>query len=199
MTSRKKPGFFYFPLTAEYTAIWIAALIGLIMSWAGLWIIKQQLNAHKRLDFEWVAHNRARALKHGIENGLEAVTSVRDLYLASQGFERAEFQLFTRSLLKRYQGIQALMWVPRVSHSARKLFENETKRISPQFRITEKTAQGKMTAASRRNTYFPVFYAAPLWAMKHHWVLIWVPTPLFAKPLTERWPVAKWPSAGVSS
>ncbi len=98
MTVKQKSSFLYFPLKPEYTAVWIVAIIGLILSWTGLWVIKQQLDANKRLDFEWVAHNRTRALKHGIERNLEAVTTVRDLCLASTGVEQVEFQLFARSL-----------------------------------------------------------------------------------------------------
>jgi PAS domain S-box-containing protein len=159
MTVQQKSSLLYFPLKTEYTAIWIVAIIGLILSWTGLWVIKQQLDTNKRLDFEWVAHNRTRALKHGIERNLEAVTTVRDLCLASEGVELVEFQLFVRSLLARYHGIQALMWIPHVPHLAHKPIEKMTKSVSQQSQITVQTAEGDITGTSPRSTSIPLYYA----------------------------------------
>ena len=158
MTVQQKSSFLYFPLKTEYTAVWIVAIIGLILSWAGLWVIKQQLDTNKRLDFEWVAHNRTRAVKHGIERNLEAVTTLRDLCLASEGIEQAEFQLFARSLLGRFGGIQALMWIPQVPHLAHKPIENFTTGESQQPQITAQTAEGDTTVATPRGTSIPRYY-----------------------------------------
>gem|GEM_PF-1208128 len=97
--------------TTEHRAIWLVALIGLSLSLAALWLIRQQLDAHKLLDFEWVAHNRIRAINHGVDNGLLAVTSIRDFYMASGDVGPKEFQLLAESQLKRHQGIQMLMWI----------------------------------------------------------------------------------------
>jgi len=100
--------------TTEHRAIWLAAIIGLSLSMAALWLIRQQLEAHKMLDFEWVAHNRIRALHHGIDNGLLAITSIRDFYMASDDVGPSEFQVFAEPLLGRHKGIQTLMWVSRI-------------------------------------------------------------------------------------
>jgi len=99
--------------TTEHRAIWLAAIIGLSLSLAALWLIRQQLDAHKLLDFEWVAHNRIRAIDHDVDNGLLAVTSIRDFHLVSGDIGPKEFQLLAESHLRRYQGIQMLMWVSR--------------------------------------------------------------------------------------
>ncbi len=96
----------------DYSAVWLVALIGLALSLAALWLIREQLEAHRLLDFEWVAHNRTRALNHGIDSGLSAMESVRDLFAATETVDAASFQVFAGSLLTRYQGINALMWVP---------------------------------------------------------------------------------------
>ena len=119
--------------SAEHTAIWLVAVIGLSLSWAALWVIQQQLEAHKLLDFEWVAHNRVRALTRGIDTGLEAMTTVRDLYLVSERVEQEEFRVFTSSLLERFNGIQALMWVPIVPHGKRAEFEQANSTAEEEF------------------------------------------------------------------
>jgi PAS domain S-box-containing protein len=77
-------------------------------------LIQKQLEAHKMLDFEWVAHNRVRALNQGFQNGLLAVTLLRDHIVASGGVDAAEFRAFAGSLLLRNPGVQTLMWVPRI-------------------------------------------------------------------------------------
>ena len=159
MAEQQKSSFLYLPLKTEYTAVWIVAIIGLILSWAGLWVIKQQLDTNKRLDFEWVAHNRTRALKHGIERNLEAMTTLRDLCLASEGVKQAEFQLFARSLLGRYGGIQALMWIPHFPQLAHEPIEKRNKGDSQSSQIATQTAEGDMPLSSPRITSVPLYYA----------------------------------------
>jgi PAS domain S-box-containing protein len=105
--------------TTEHRAIWLVAIVGLSLSLAALWLIRQQLDAHKLLDFEWVTHNRIRAINNGVDNGLLAVTSIRDFYMASGDVGPKEFQLLAESQLKRYHGIQMLMWISRTGQGER--------------------------------------------------------------------------------
>lgn len=99
-------------LTTEYSAIWLVIVIGFTLSLAALWLIHGQLEGHKNIEFEWVAHNRIRAIDHGIENGLLAITSIRDYFEASDVVEPDEFQQFAGSQLEKHGEIHALMWVP---------------------------------------------------------------------------------------
>ena len=101
----------------EHSAIWLVAVVGLSLSLAALWLIRHQLAANQLLDFEWVAHNRIRALDHGIESGLLAVTMVRDFYTASENVDPEEFSRFSESLLERYEGIERLAWISRTDIS----------------------------------------------------------------------------------
>ncbi len=94
------------------SAIWLAAIVGLSLSFAALLLIEKQLAAHKLLDFEWVAHNRVRALNRGLDNSMLAVTTMRDHVVASGDVDGEGFRIFAKSLLKRYQGLRSLMWVP---------------------------------------------------------------------------------------
>ncbi len=105
--------------TTEHRAIWLVAIVGLSLSLAALWLINQQLDAHKLLDFEWVAHNRIRAIDHDVDKGLLAVTSIRDFYRVSGDVGPKEFQLLAESQLNRYQGIQMLMWISREGKEGR--------------------------------------------------------------------------------
>lgn len=106
---------------AEHSAIWLVAIVGLSLSLAALWLIRQQLAANQLLDFEWVAHNRVRAISHGIDNGLRAVTTIRDLYAASDQVAPEEFREFSNALLRRYRGIKQLMWVSKADENAQRI------------------------------------------------------------------------------
>ncbi len=105
------------PFGSDSGIIWLVAIVGLSLSLAALLLIRQQLEAHRMLEFEWVAHNRVRALHHGLENSIRAVTILQDHITASDGVNEEEFQTFAESLLVRYPGVLTLMWVPLVRGS----------------------------------------------------------------------------------
>lgn len=142
----------------ENSAIWLVAVIGLSLSLAALLLMRQQLEAHKMLDFEWVAHNRISALSYGINNSMLAVTTIRDHVLASDSVDQQGFQLFAKSLLDRHQGIQALMWVPKVKGRERATFEASIAQQQNGYQISERGGHYELTPASERTEYFPVLH-----------------------------------------
>ncbi|MCP3870125.1 MAG: PAS domain S-box protein [Gammaproteobacteria bacterium] len=147
--------------STEHGGIWLVAVIGLGLSLAALLLIQQQLEAHKMLDFEWVAHNRIRALDHGIDNSLRAMLSMRDLYAASEKVNPDEFQVFAQPLLQRHPGIQALLWVPRITDPERDEFERSQSNEDQDFGIQEAGPHFDLVPAINREEYLPVSYVAP--------------------------------------
>ena len=103
--------------------IWLVAIIGVSLSLIALLFIQKQLDAHKLLDFEWVAHNRVRALNHGLDNSMLAVVSLRDHVKVSGSLDAQEFRSFASSLMARDAGVQALMWVTHVGDADNPAFE----------------------------------------------------------------------------
>ena len=99
---------------SSYIPALSTAIVGIFFSFAAYWIVDNQIETKQKTEFEWVAHNRNRALKEGIGNTLTAVTSLHDLFQATKDIGPDEFRVFTQSLRDRYKGIQALMWVPAV-------------------------------------------------------------------------------------
>jgi CHASE1-domain containing sensor protein len=87
---------------------------GILLSAIAFLLIQYKLLSHKSSEFEWVAHERFSALKQGIENGLNAAKTIRDLYLVVDDITQGDFRVFSRSIIARHHGIQALKWVPRV-------------------------------------------------------------------------------------
>ncbi len=145
----------------EHGAIWLAAIVGLSLSFAALLLIRQQLEAHKMLDFEWVAHNRIRALNHGLDNSMLAVTALRDHVIASGRVDAQGFRVFAESLLDRYRGVQALLWVPLVNESERERFEASVLPGGEGLRISEGGNHGGLVAAVERTEHFPVRHVVP--------------------------------------
>jgi len=145
-------------LVKEHTAIWLVACLGVVLSGATLWIVEHVLQVHRSLEFEWVAHNRIGAFKQGIKNNLNAVEAIRDLYLSSDNIQKDDFQMYAHSVMTRYRGIQALMWVQNVPHEQRSSYEFNQGNNRNQYQILERTEDGDMASASDRDTYLPIHY-----------------------------------------
>ncbi len=96
----------------------IAALLfaGVFMSVVVALVVWLQVTDHQRMEFEWVSHDRNRALEAGVEDTLDAVQSVVDLLRVDSDVGRSEFRLFADLLLERRPAIRRLEWVPRVSN-----------------------------------------------------------------------------------
>jgi len=116
-------------------------------------------------EFKADVENRHSALKREIDLNLHMIKSLQALYYHSikdKDVKRYEFGNFTSHILKQYEDIQALEWIPRVPDSRREEYENSAKREGlADFRFTERTAQGKMRRAAKRKEYFPVYFVEP--------------------------------------
>ncbi len=98
--------------------LWFPSMLliaGMAVTLSAFFTIKGELDSHRQIEFSWEAHNRNNALKKGIEDGLESVKTIRDLFRSSEQVSQAEFGLFAKALLARYRGIHALIWVSRES------------------------------------------------------------------------------------
>jgi CHASE1-domain containing sensor protein len=108
-----------------------------------------------------VAQDRNRALKKGVEDGLEAVRSLADLLRVDPAISRDDFHLFAASLRERYPGIHSLEWLPRVSEAGRKAHEAAGEQIDIGYAIAEHSPDGPNVPAGRRAEYFPVSFREP--------------------------------------
>ena len=89
----------------------IVFLTGMAVTLSAFFTIRSELDSHRETEFSWVAHNRNNALKKGIEDGLESVKAVRDLFRSSEHVTQDEFRIYSQALRERYRGIHALEWV----------------------------------------------------------------------------------------
>jgi PAS domain S-box-containing protein len=144
---------------------WLAMILmitGLVASLSAFLMLKSELDSRQSLEFHWVAHNRNNALKKGIEDGLEAVESLRDLIDAAPGIGYEAFSRYAQALLGRYRGVHTLEWVPAVTAGLRDAHEREAQATFPDYHLIEHANSSDRRPASERQTYFPVYYMVPM-------------------------------------
>jgi len=113
-------------------------------------------------EFHLHAQEHVSALKRELDINLEALQFVNSFFKSSKTVTRENFRTFTKDILQRNQGLQALEWVPRIPHTQREDYERAA-RIEglPDFEITELQEPGKMIRAVERDEYYPVYYVEP--------------------------------------
>ena len=92
----------------------------------------------------------------------------------SADVDRDDFRAFVARSFSRHPGIQALEWIPRVSHDERDAYVRAARRDAEDardttvrdalaaFEITDQRSPGVMTRGERRDEYFPVYYIEPM-------------------------------------
>lgn len=93
---------------------------------------------------------------------LYSVLSIQQFYNASEHVTRQEFHLFTASTIARLPGIQALLWVPRISQKQLPSWIQQAKKDgNTQFFVYSHDAKGQKIPVTSAPEYFPIFYAEP--------------------------------------
>lgn len=141
------------PLLALLTGVAISVLAFLSMQRS-----EQQL---ARLEFEQEADTRYFALKREFQ-GTEMVIYALQAFGRHAAISQEEFRSFSEVLLSHNKSTHALNVAPRVMDRERDRFELRMRQSSfPDFRITERTADGKMAASPHRPDYFPIAFLYP--------------------------------------
>ena len=91
--------------------------------------------------------------------GIEVLYSLRSFFVSSHRVAGADFASFTRHKLQRYPEIQALEWIPRITHNIRALYQ---KAPGVPSQILEMTSDGERVEAGLREYYYPITYIEPL-------------------------------------
>ena len=102
------------------------------------------------------------AVKSQLNGYHKELLALERFYAASNFVDRDEFRSFVTPVLANHAGLQALEWLPRVSHLQRQQFEAEMKVTGyPQYQLTELDAAQNIVIAAVRDEYFPVAYVEP--------------------------------------
>lgn len=94
------------------------AVVGVLLSLLAWRTVTLQLDANYALEFDWVAHNRARALEHGVGQALGAMRTLGDLEVL-ESLDPSGFEDIARALMSRTPGVSAMGRVPAGGDQAR--------------------------------------------------------------------------------
>jgi len=137
-------------------------LAGLIFSLVLFSWVRDWERQRIQFSFEALASSYVSAIDNEISRHQEAINSVANFHHSLNAANRAAFHAFANAVLLEHRDIQALEWVPRVSHAERDEYELKARQAGfKAFRFTERNMDGGLAKASTRDEYFPVYYVAP--------------------------------------
>jgi len=141
---------------------YVVITLGALLATSLYSLLETRFESSVRQRFDAAVLNHTEAIGHGIEAHLETLYHIRSGFAASSFVDRDEFRTLVRRSLERNPGIMALAWVPGVSDRERGAMEAAAQEeVSPDFVFGDELAETGMTAAARRDVYFPVYYAEP--------------------------------------
>lgn len=151
-------------IPASWLTFGLTLAIGLGTTGAATWVVGSREVVNHRLQFQRRTDNLATALQRHLNRYTEVLLAMGDYYRVSNfEVDPQSFAQFVERALATYPGIQALEWAPFVLHAEREAFELRMQALGiPEFRITERTEQGKLVPAASRAYYVPVTYVQPL-------------------------------------
>ncbi len=164
----------------RFLSVILTIFIGVLLS-AALFIIMQSWEERRlRDDFSQKATIYTSILRRGISRNQGLLRSLGAFKSScceiSEGKTKefaGEFKDFTSCSFSCHTEVKMLGWVVRVRDPARELYAEIARNAAhPDFMITERTADGELVRAGKRDEYFPVFFMEPLRGMKNFQGLI---------------------------
>jgi PAS domain S-box-containing protein len=143
-------------------APYIVIALGALLATSLYSLLETSFESSVKQRFDAAVLNHTEAIGYGTEAYLETLYHIRSGFAASSFVDRDEFRRLVRRSLERNPGILALAWVPGVPDRERSAMEDAAQgEVSPDFVFSDNPAATGMTAAARRDVYFPVYYAEP--------------------------------------
>ena len=143
-------------------APYVVIALGALLATSLYSLLETSFESSVKQRFDVAVLNHTEAIGYGTEAYLETLYHIRSGFAASSFVDRDEFRRLVRRSLERNPGILALAWVPGVPDRERSAMEDAAQgEVSPDFVFSDNPAATGMTAAARRDVYFPVYYAEP--------------------------------------
>ena len=151
----------------RYILPFLMILAGIVLSASAFTVVLNWDRQKIRTAFEEDATERYETFKREIEFDLHVLDSVKALYEHGHKIDRSQFRDFVRYFLVRHPSIQALEWIPCISHSQRESYEEAARRDGfPHFQITDRKTQGEMVRSPRARSIFLSTSLNPIKAMR---------------------------------
>lgn len=141
---------------------WVVTIAGMALSVMFFSFYRSWERSYVLTEFNVIAERNYSAVHEALHQHFLIARSIKAFFESSTHVDRDEFRTFTGAFLADNLTIQALEWIPRVTHGQRETFEAEHAAALPGFRITERNAQGKMVVRVPAAEYYPVTLVEPL-------------------------------------
>lgn len=106
--------------------------------------------------FQQQAHLIITSLNHHLNSVIHSLSTLRGLFVASKDVSAEEFAAYMEHIVPRHQGIAALSWNLRLSHSQRPALEQALEQEGALLGVNERDAQGQRVRAGERPEYVVV-------------------------------------------
>ena len=139
----------------------VAAGVGLLLSLVATYAVGRWEQHVTRVEFEGVASTELIEMQNGVNEYLSRLVTLRTLFeSANEDVTRSEFEVFGGRLFENHPGILRVGWVPKVNRKERADYEAAAITDGvPGYRIKALAADGSLSPAPERNSYFPVFFS----------------------------------------
>lgn len=117
-------------------------------------------------EFSHLAEDRSLFFERLLAKNLQTVELLAAAYMGSAEFTRQDFHLLATEILAKNNTIQALEWIPRVTHDFRTIYVDLARQDGlKHFALTERNPaidNNLLQPAGQRAHYFPVYFLEPL-------------------------------------
>ena len=114
-------------------------------------------------NFEQDYYNRVTVIKKNLDLIVFSMKSIKSFYTGSQEVTREEFNNFVDHFFIEINGIQAIKWIPKISHSKKDIFiKNARLNGFTDFNILEKGDNDNLINAKKRKYYLPIHYSVSI-------------------------------------
>jgi signal transduction histidine kinase len=141
----------------------IILLIAFLISGSVFLLIWNKQKSEWHVGFQNRAQIMNLAILSKIDLNKKILESLIALFRSSNFVSREEFSIFTESIIRNQNFIQALEWVPQVPHAKRQEYEEKARSDGLRgFKFSERSQEGKMISAEIRDSYYPAYYVHPM-------------------------------------
>ncbi|MDB5764802.1 MAG: hypothetical protein JWQ21_3797 [Herminiimonas sp.] len=138
----------------------ITLVVGLSLTALLFASVRRVESERQKVQFQQNAKLRTAAVAAGLQDAVEQLMVLNQLFRTVGMISREQFRVFTAPLLERYPQLQALSFQRLVMQRDRRAYETAMRRRYPDFMITE-LIDGRQRRAARRDSYNVVDYIEP--------------------------------------
>jgi signal transduction histidine kinase len=147
---------------ADFLSVTVVLVAGLVLSIVVFLVLRSYYLNADRQQFQRDAAYYSTNFKSDVDRHVTSLAAIHAFVSASHDVNRWEFSAFAHQILPQNSGFKAVLWLPQVSQTQRKVFENNLQRDGLYgLHLRELTQAGQLVDAGARPVYLPVAYVEP--------------------------------------